>query len=74
MVEHFCAEISATKQGKQDVLGQSYEYLIKKFADATSKKGGDFFTPRSVVRLLFNILDPQERESIKDPPCGTVAC
>src|SRR5438552_2352131 len=54
-----------------DILGQSYEYLIKKFADATNKKAGEFYTPRSVVRLMVNMLDPREGESIYDPACGT---
>ena len=52
-------------------MGQSYEYLIKKFADLTNKKAGEFYTPRSVVRLMVNILDPREGESIYDPACGT---
>lgn len=54
-----------------DVLGQAYEYLIKKFADLTNKKAGEFYTPRSVVGLMINILDPQEGETIYDPACGT---
>jgi type I restriction-modification system DNA methylase subunit len=54
-----------------DLLGQSYEYLIKKFADATNKKAGEFYTPRPVVRLMVNILDPKEGDSIYDPTCGT---
>ena len=54
-----------------DVLGQAYEYLIKKFADATNKKAGEFYTPRSVVRLMVNILDPQPGETIYDPAAGT---
>jgi len=45
-----------------DVLGQSYEYLIKKFADLTNKKPCEFYTRRSVVRLMVNILDPKEGE------------
>src|SRR5262245_24826759 len=45
--------------------------LIKKFADATNKKAGEFYTPRSVVRLMVNILDPREGESIYGPACGT---
>ena len=35
-----------------DVMGDAYEFLIKKFADATNKKAGEFYTPRSVVRLM----------------------
>jgi type I restriction enzyme M protein len=52
-------------------MGQAYEYLIKKFADATNKKAGEFYTPRSVVRLMVDILDPQPDETIYDPACGT---
>ncbi|MBU2055516.1 MAG: type I restriction-modification system subunit M [Proteobacteria bacterium] len=71
LIEHF-SRISLSNQAAQaDILGQSYEYLIKKFADATNKKAGEFYTPRSVVRLMVNILDPQEGESIYDPACGT---
>ena len=55
-----------------DVLGDSYEYLIGKFADVTRrKKAGEFYTPRSVVRMMVAILDPKEGESIYDPACGT---
>ena len=55
-----------------DVLGDAYEYLIGKFADVTRRnKAGEFYTPRSVVRMMVNMLDPQEGESIYDPACGT---
>ena len=55
-----------------DVLGDAYEYLIGRFADVTKrKKAGEFYTPRSVVRMMINILDPQEGETIYDPACGT---
>ena len=55
-----------------DILGDAYEYLIGKFADITRrKKAGEFYTPRSVVRMMVNILDPMEGESIYDPACGT---
>jgi type I restriction enzyme M protein len=55
-----------------DILGDSYEYLIGKFADvAKRKKAGEFYTPRSVVRMMVDILDPSEGESIYDPACGT---
>ncbi len=71
LIEHFSAISLGNQATQTDILGQSYEYLIKKFADATNKKAGEFYTPRSVVRLLVNILDPQEGESIYDPACGT---
>ena len=54
-----------------DVLGNAYEYLLKQFADESGKKAGEFFTPRSVVRLLTRILDPQPSETIYDPACGS---
>lgn len=71
LVEHFSRITLGNKVAQADILGQSYEYLIKKFADATNKKAGEFYTPRSVVRLMVNILDPKEGESIYDPACGT---
>lgn len=71
LVEHFSRINLGNQVAQADVLGQSYEYLIKKFADTTNKKAGEFYTPRSVVRLMVNILDPREGESIYDPACGT---
>jgi len=56
---------------RNDVMGQAYEYLIKKFADSSNRAAGEFYTPRPVVQLMVNILDPQARESIYDPACGT---
>jgi type I restriction enzyme M protein len=55
-----------------DVLGDAYEYLIGRFADVTKrKKAGEFYTPRSVVRMMVELLDPKAGESIYDPACGT---
>ena len=54
-----------------DVFGNAYEYLIKRFADQSNKKAGEYYTPRSVVGLLVNILDPSEGETVYDPACGT---
>jgi type I restriction enzyme M protein len=71
LIEHFSRITLGNSVAQADVLGQSYEYLIKKFADLTNKKAGEFYTPRSVVRLMVNILDPKEGESIYDPACGT---
>jgi type I restriction enzyme M protein len=71
LIEHFSRISLGNEAAQVDVLGQAYEYLIKKFADATNKKAGEFYTPRSVVRLMVNILDPREGESIYDPACGT---
>jgi len=71
LIEHFSRISLGNHAAKADILGQSYEYLIKKFADATNKKAGEFYTPRTVVRLMVNILDPKAGESIYDPTCGT---
>jgi type I restriction enzyme M protein len=71
LIEHFSRLSLGNRATKADILGQSYEYLIKKFADATNKKAGEFYTPRSIVRLMVSILDPREGESIYDPACGT---
>lgn len=71
LVNHFSGISLSNATVSGDILGQAYEYLIKKFADATNKKAGEFYTPRSIVRLMINILDPQEGELIYDPACGT---
>ncbi len=54
-----------------DVLGNAYEYLISKFADDAGKKGGEFYTPKEVVRLIVECLEPKEGMSIYDPTCGS---
>lgn len=71
LIEHFSQYNLANSNVDSDLLGQSYEYLIKHFADLTNKKAGEFYTPRSVVHLLGLILDPHEGETIYDPACGT---
>lgn len=54
-----------------DILGAAYEYLIKYFADSAGKKGGEFYTPNEVVKLLVNILEPEQEDTIYDPTCGS---
>lgn len=54
-----------------DLLGAAYEYLIKYFADSAGKKGGQFYTPSQVVRLLVQIIDPQKSMSVYDPTVGS---
>jgi len=71
LIEHFSALGLGNARVASDVLGDAYEYLIKKFADSTNKKAGEFYTPRSVVRLMIDILDPKEGETVYDPACGT---
>ena len=71
LIEHFSSIALGNTAAQTDILGQSYEYLIKKFADLTNKRAGEFYTPRPIVRLMINILDPREGQSIYDPACGT---
>lgn len=54
-----------------DLLGAAYEYLIKFFADSAGKKGGQFYTPPHVVRLMVQLLKPQEGMTIHDPTAGS---
>lgn len=54
-----------------DLLGAAYEYLIGEFADSAGKKGGEFYTPRSVVRLMVRLLKPELKHDIYDPCCGS---
>ena len=56
---------------KEDIFGDAYEYLLAEFADETKKKGGEFFTPREIVRLLVNLVEPKEGMRICDPTCGS---
>ena len=71
LIEHFSSKSLTNTNVAPDVFGQAYEYLIKRFADQSNKKAGEYYTPRSVVHLLVNILDPREGETVYDPACGT---
>ena len=71
LIEHFSQKNLSTSNVDPDILGQAYEYLIKKFADLTNRKAGEFYTPRNVVSLMTEILKPREKESIYDPACGS---
>lgn len=54
-----------------DLLGAAYEYLIAEFADSAGKKGGEFYTPRSVVRMMVRLIKPELKHDIYDPCCGS---
>ena len=56
---------------EKDILGRIYEYFLGQFASAEGKRGGEFFTPRSIVKLLVEILEPYENARILDPACGS---
>lgn len=71
LIEHFSVLNLDDAHCAIDVLGHTYEYLIKKFADLTNKKAGEFYTPRPIVSLLVRIIDPKPGETVYDPACGT---
>ncbi|MFL7905914.1 N-6 DNA methylase [Azospirillum argentinense] len=71
LLQHFEKHRLRNADVEPDVLGQAYEYLIAQFADDAGKKGGEFYTPKMVVRLLVECLRPEEGMSIYDPTCGS---
>lgn len=71
LVEHMSKLKVGNNNYSSDVMGDSYEYLIKKFADLSKKNAGEFYTPRSVVKLMVKILNPKPGETVYDPACGT---
>jgi type I restriction enzyme M protein len=71
LIEHFSSRTLDNAHSKAEIMGQAYEYLIKKFADLTNKKAGEFYTPRPVVRLMVRILAPKAGETAYDPAGGT---
>lgn len=56
---------------EKDILGRVYEYFLGQFATAEGKRGGEFYTPRSIVKLLVEILEPYENARVFDPACGS---
>ncbi len=71
LVEHLSKRKLGNNDYPTDLMGDAYEILLKKFADLTKAKAGEFYTPRAVVKLLVRILAPQPGESVYDPACGS---
>jgi type I restriction enzyme M protein len=71
LVEHFSTLELTIANLPEDELGQGYEYLIKKFADDSGHTAAEFYTNRTVVHLMTEMLEPQPGESIYDPTCGS---
>ena len=73
MLEHFNSFPALINENFEfpDLLGAAYEYLLKHFADEGGKKGGQFYTPNQVVRLLVQLMKPEEGMSIYDPTAGS---
>lgn len=71
LMEHFSSQTLSIANCPADELGQGYEYLIKKFADDSGHTAQEFYTNRTVVNLMTEMLKPQSGESIYDPTCGS---
>ena len=71
LVQHFDEHDFSNNSVPADVLGQAYEFLIKKFADDAGAKAGEFFTPPEVVDTLVRMLEPQPGDTIYDPTAGS---
>ena len=71
LIEHFSSQTLSRQRVSEDLLGQAYEYLIKKFADDSGHTAAEFYTNRTVVHLMTALLQPQPTESIYDPTCGS---
>jgi type I restriction enzyme M protein len=71
LIEHFSQKNLGNKRVPADVLGNAYEYLLKQFNEVAPKRAGEFYTPREVVKVMVEILDPSEGAEIYDPCAGT---
>ena len=71
LLEHFSIKRLSIENCPEDELGQGYEYLIKKFADDSGHTAQEFYTNRTVVRLMTELLKPKSGEAIYDPTCGS---
>jgi type I restriction enzyme M protein len=71
LIEHYSQHKLDLKNVPDDKLGDAYEYLIKEFADDSGHTAAEFYTNRTVVKLMTMIMDPQPGESVYDPTCGS---
>ncbi len=71
LLEHFSTKTLSIENLPEDELGNGYEYLIKKFADDSGHTAQEFYTNRTVVHLMTEMLKPESGESIYDPTCGS---
>lgn len=71
LIEHMSKLKVGNKNYSSDIMGDSYEYLIKKFADLSKRNTGEFYTPCEIVKLLIMLLSPEQSETVYDSACGT---
>jgi type I restriction enzyme M protein len=74
LIEDFAVpqlDLRPSNTGTHDIIGNTYEYLISRFASDAGKKGGEFYTPSEVAILLSKLIQPQKGNRIYDPACGS---
>lgn len=71
LIEHLSKVNLGNTKYSANLMGDAYEVLLKKFADISKSKAGEFYTPRAIVKLLVRIISPQPGESVYDPACGS---
>ncbi len=76
LLEDFAREeldLSPSRVGKLDIIGNAYEFLIKSFASGAGKSAGEFYTPPEVSELIAELVQPEEGDEICDPACGSAS-
>ena len=71
LIEHFSKHTLSLANVPEDELGNGYEYLIKQFADDSGHTAQEFYTNRTLVHLMAQMLEPKASETVYDPTCGT---
>jgi len=71
LIEHFSGRTLANGNIQPDMLGNVYEYLLKKFNEVAPARAGEFYTPREIIKIMIEILDPDEGAEIYDPCAGS---
>ena len=72
VIDLFTNELSLSDvEANRDLLGRTYEYCIEHFAEYEGKKGGEYYTPESIVRTLVEVLQPESGKRVYDPCCGS---
>lgn len=78
LIERISEKRLGLKDVEADIIGRSYEYLIRKFAEGSGQSAGEFFTPPEVGRVMALVMDPEPGQSVHDPCCGSagllIAC
>jgi type I restriction enzyme M protein len=78
LIERISEKRLGLKDVEADIIGRSYEYLIRKFAEGSGQSAGEFFTPPEVAKVMAKVMAPEPGMSVYDPCCGSagllIAC